>query len=58
MIYEGGEQDGGVSCRSCLREGLATVIPNILERDSSGAVGSAQGQLQVSGTNPSNLIRS
>lgn len=54
-VYGGGEQDGG---RSCLREGLATVIQDILERNFGGVVGSAQGQLQVSGTNPSNFIRS
>lgn len=58
MVYGGGEQDGGVPCRSYLREGLATVIQDILERNSGGLVGSAQGQLQVSGINPSNFIRS
>lgn len=58
MVHGGGEQDRGVPCRSCLREGPAFVIRDILERNSGGAVGSAQGQLQVSGTNPSNFIRS
>lgn len=58
MVYGGGWQDGGVPCRSCLREGLDIIIQDVLERNSGGAGGSAQGQLQVSGTNPSNFIRS